>query len=131
MVAFEHDGLQRLRKGGQAGEIVMAVSLDALDAEGGLDGKVLQEGDGSDIGEILAAHQQGSSAILLAGENEAAVGNALENALAVLVAGPGVAEFKCAGQAVELGVGLINDDRAGDAVRPRRFQKRLAEAIAR
>src|SRR4051794_2054180 len=43
----------------EAFEIVVAVALDALDAQGGADGQVLQQGDRADVGEVFAGEEVG------------------------------------------------------------------------
>ena len=84
--------------GGEALEVVVAVALDVLDAEGGHDGEVLQEGDGADVGEVFAREVDGA----FPGSSRLGEGgrvcDALDDALAVLVAGAVVAEGEGVGQ---------------------------------
>ena len=95
----------------------MPISLDVGDAEGGDDREVLQQGDRADVGEVFAADLTPLRAVgpvpLL---DEAGVDQALEHALAVLVARAGVAEMERHGQTLQRGVGFVDDKRR--AVRP-------------
>ena len=101
---------------GEAFEIVMPVALDVLDAECGHDGEVLQEGDGANIGEVFPrevdwAFTESSSL----GEG-GGVGDAFDDALAVLVTGAVVAEVEGIGKGIERTVGLV--DYEGGSLRP-------------
>ena len=94
----------------QSREIMMAVSLHAADAERGTDSQVLKQCYGPDVRQVLAAHEERPHLAALAEcGQQTAVGHALEDALAVLVAGACVAEFQCLRQAGQLSIGLIDD----------------------
>src|SRR5262245_25671122 len=96
----------------QAGKVVMPVALDAADSQGGTDSQILQEGDRADVRQVLPAGDEPARRLLLAQVGEqAGVDEALENALAVLVAGAVVAESQRPRQAVQLRVGLVDDQR--------------------
>ena len=49
---------------GEALEVVVAVVLDALDAQGGAGGEVLLEGDGADVGEVFAGEEEGLAGVV-------------------------------------------------------------------
>ena len=77
---------------------MVSVALDVLDAEGGHDGDVLEEGDGADVGEVFAREVDGAFPGGSRLSEGGGVGDALDDALAVLVAGAVVAEVEGGGQ---------------------------------
>ena len=103
---FLHGGWQL----GEARVVVVSVTFNALNADGGAHGQILQQRNRSDIAEILAAHHNGL-AFTPAFFDEATVGDTLKNPFAILVAGSGIAKAQSGGQAVEVGIRFINDNR--------------------
>ena len=101
---------------GESAEVVVAVAFGVGDAKESDDGEVLVEGDGADVGQVFGCEVKGLRGFGLAFAQECGVGEAFDDAFAVLVAGAGVAEFEGGGQAAEGAFGLVDDE--GRAVRP-------------
>jgi len=101
---------------GEAFEIVMTVALDVLDAECGHDSEVLQEGDGANICEVFPREMDGAFPESSSLGEGGGVGDAFDDALAVLVTGAVVAEVEGVGKGIEGTVGLVDDE--GGSLRP-------------
>src|SRR5262249_24345981 len=72
-----------------------------------------------DVCRIFASHQQGPARLrALALRDQAGVGDALEDAFAVLIAGPRIAQFQGARQAIEVAVGFVTDDPLHEGTLP-------------
>ena len=95
----------------------MGVALDVRDAERRHDGQILLERDGADVGQVFAAEDEVAAGLAAAVRDEAGVGDALEHALAVLVARADVAAVQRAADVVGRRAGLVDDHR--QHVRPR------------
>ena len=90
----------------------MPVALHAPDPEQRLHREVLQQRDRPDVRKILAAHHPSRSGIRPAELGHAAgVRDALEHALAVLVAGPRITDFQRTSQAAGFRIRFVDDDR--------------------
>ena len=98
------------RQQAEAAVVVMSVALDVGDAEQRHHREVLQQGHRAEGAEILAGQDRRCAALLL--ETQARrVGNALHDALAVLVAGAGVAEGQRARHVTDRAVRFVDDER--------------------
>ena len=114
-VVVEDELLKRLRKHGQTVEVMVSVAFDTGIAEGRLDMEVLEEGDGSDIPQVFAAHEEVGTGVTIDFFDQAAVGEAFEDAFAIFVAGSPVATGEGLAENFGAGIGFVDDDRRGGA----------------
>src|ERR687888_2398073 len=94
---------------------MMSVSLDMLDAKQRHHCQVLEQSHRAEVAQVLA-RQYHPGALPPPSFQQAGVGDAFDDAFAILVARSGVAEFEGTRQVPDRAVGLVDDQ--GRSVRP-------------
>ena len=101
---------------------MVSVALGMGDAQGSQNSQVLQQGNGTDIGQVLSRQHVGPVRILVAQLLQAAqIGHALEHTLAVLVACALVPVCEGLGQTADIPVRFVDDHRWMVFPRPQHF----------
>src|SRR5437660_5371921 len=91
---------------------MMAVALNTAKAQRSTNRQILEQGNRADVDQVFATHDHGRAGLVASPVlQQAIVGDPFEYALAVLMAGSGVAELESLRQAVQVGVRFINNDR--------------------
>src|SRR5258708_1085369 len=87
----QHLALDFFGKHRQAGKVMVAIAFDAGDSQGSADGEIGRKGHGADVGEVFATEYRGAAGMLAPRpDGERGAGDAVEHALAVLVARAGI-----------------------------------------